>query len=69
MSTEYGKIKGPHDISLTGYYGGVDKGRCMQLLGGNCDGLRGYIGMTEKEARLLILRLREWLDGTLMEAE
>jgi len=63
MSIEDGNIKGPHDLSFTRYFGGVGKGKCMQITGLNCDDRVGYIGVTEGEAIGIIYKLAGWLAG------
>jgi hypothetical protein len=60
MSREYGTVKGPHRIRITGYHGGEERGRCLQLTGYNCDDKLGYISLTANEAERLYIKLREW---------
>jgi len=61
MSTELGKIIGPHKIAFTQFYGGDTKKVCIQLTGYNCDNEVGYISLTKKEALRTIRKLIDWL--------
>ena len=64
MSTEYGSIEGHHEIQFTQYWGGVDRGLCMQITGENCDERIGYVGLTLSEARSTIYKLTKWIKDT-----
>jgi len=50
MSTEIIESFGDHDISLTQYSGGREKGICLQITGLNCDKRVGYVGLTVIDA-------------------
>ena len=61
MSTLIYQDVGTHQISLTQYYGGDDRGVCIQITGNNCDRKIGHVGMDVKEARLVVKKLKKWL--------
>jgi len=61
MSKKIGEIEGPHKITFNQFFGGIDKGLCIQLTGYNCDNEIGYISLTRKEAGLAIIQLGDWL--------
>uniref|UniRef100_A0A6M3LKS9 Uncharacterized protein n=1 Tax=viral metagenome TaxID=1070528 RepID=A0A6M3LKS9_9ZZZZ len=62
MSIElWAEYSGPHELSLTQYFGGAEKGVCVQLTGLNCDNLHGYVGMTKTEARDVAAVLAVWV--------
>lgn len=75
MSIEiYHDPNGPHELNLNQYWGGDEKGVCIQLTGYNCDKDKnytevwqraniGYVGMTEEEARRIAFQLNEWIEG------
>jgi len=61
MSTEMGGIKGPHEITFTRFYGGADKGACIQVTGYNCDERIGYVSFTKDEVRRAIKKFSRLL--------
>ena len=63
MSLYLGGIKGPHEISFNRFWGGTDRGPCVQLTGYNCDGEIGYISLTKDEVKRTIKKLSEVLKG------
>ena len=64
MSVElWAEYSGPHELSLTQYFGGAENGVCVQLTGLNCDHMHGYVGMTKGEAREVAAQLTAWLEG------
>ena len=63
MSTEIQEAFGEHNTSLTEYYGGKDKGLCIQITGENCDKDLGYVGLTIRDAYELIGYLAMWIKG------
>jgi len=54
---------GPHEVSLTQYWGGDEAGTCVQVTGYNCDGMMGCVGLTKKEARIIGEYLVRWAKG------
>ena len=62
MSTEReSRLK---NVSLTTFFGGKDKGRCLQLTSPYG---KSYIQVDRHEARLLIMDLIDYLDDALKE--
>lgn len=61
MSKEFSGPFGQHEIQLTEYWGGDDKGTCIQVTGENCDRRVGYVGLTVHDAYLLIGELARWI--------
>ena len=75
MSTELQGIEGlTGDVLLTSYFGGVDKGNCLQLTfqkpefeRDNPDFGWWYLQLTKDQARELAVALNEYADGTRAE--
>ena len=61
MSREIYQGSGGHGLSLTEYWGGEDRGICIQLTGENCDRKLGYVGLTVEEAQAIVGELSEWI--------
>lgn len=53
------------DLLITDFWGGPQRGRCLQLTPNTSD---GYSQLTGDEVRRLRDRLSDWLDGKLAEA-
>ena len=64
MSTDFGGIKGPHEITFTRFWGGTDRGLCIQLTGFNLNSEIGYITLTYDEVTREIKKLREIVKET-----
>ena len=69
MSTELHPIKASHDgrrdLNVTQFFGGIEKGLCIQVTQGiawtNQDA--GFITLTKEEALRLAARINEWVAG------
>lgn len=61
MSTKIYEGAGVHELTLTQYWGGNERGVCLQLTGTNCSRKIGYVGMTREEADAIAGEIKAWL--------
>ena len=71
MSTSRDDIKseGSEDLSVTSFYGGTDRGRCLQLTQTVKQGRyigTGYVQLDEDQAAVLALDILDWLDSKVL---
>lgn len=67
MSTEITEEYGEHRLTLTQYWGGDEKGLCIQLNGENCDRKTGHVGMTVRDAYDTAMELVKWIQSVAEE--
>ena len=64
MSTEIRDVYGDHRLTLTQYWGGDERGVCLQLTGNNCDHETfGFVGLTVRDAYETAKSLIEWVQS------
>jgi len=77
MSTELNPVpanNGNDSVSVTSFFGGSDRGRCLQFTQATRNRKTGHPGhehqqmfefvqMTEEQVREAMARMQEWLDG------
>lgn len=61
VSERIAEMNGPNEIILTEYWGGLKKGKSVQIMGRNSDGNIGCVGMTRDEVGYVVDALRAYL--------